>query len=204
MDNIIPVLTYNTSSDIMKLNATFWLMIWITIGFLVGITFRFTDPTLLLVTEQFNYLVFRGLYYELITSIFVTGSISDYLFNIVAMYFIYLLFRNKAGRLEYLVFLVSGVIGNILTLYFFPQLTLSSGASGGIFGIMTFYVILEMLEDHRADFYGIMFIVLTFVFSDLLPDVNYLAHIGGIIGGALMAPLVYHFLRKQHDQSKLL
>lgn len=204
MDNIISILNDTFNSGIMKLNATYWLMTWITIGFLIGIFFRVVDSNVLLILEQFNYFVFKGFYYELITSIFVTGSVSDYVFNIIAMYFVYLLFRSKVGRIEYIVFLVSGIIGNILTLYFFPPLTLSSGASGGIFGLISFYVVLEMLEEKKVDFYGIMFIVLTFFFSDLLPDANYWAHIGGIIGGIIMAPLVYHFLRKQNDQSKLL
>jgi membrane associated rhomboid family serine protease len=109
---------------------------------------------------------------------------------------IYYLFRSYAGKVEYLVFLMSGIVGNILTLFAFPPRTASEGASGGIFGIFAYYVILDMLELNKIDYNGLGLLIFVFILSDIIPNVNYVAHIGGIITGVILALVTFRLLRK--------
>ncbi|QKQ99754.1 rhomboid family intramembrane serine protease [Metallosphaera tengchongensis] len=162
-------------------------MIFILIGFLIGIITYTYSPYLFSLLIQINYLVLRGNYTALVTSIFVTNSFTDFIFNFFSMGVIYYLFGSKAGKYEYLVFVISGVVGNILTLAFFSPFVASAGASGGIFGILSFYIADDMLEFNRIDRNGIILLIIVFVLSDIIPNVNYVAHIGGILAGVLLA-----------------
>ncbi|MCH1770554.1 MULTISPECIES: rhomboid family intramembrane serine protease [Metallosphaera] len=169
------------------IKPTIVLMALILVGFLVGIITYSVSPYLFSFLIQVNYLVLRGDYLSLITSIFVTNSFTDFIFNFFSMGVIYYLFGSKAGKLEYVVFLVSGLMGNILTLIFFPPYVASAGASGGIFGVLAYYILDDMLEFNRFDWNGLALLIIVFVLSDIIPGVNYVAHIGGIVGGVILA-----------------
>ncbi|BCS91877.1 hypothetical protein L3N51_00246 [Metallosphaera sp. J1] len=162
-------------------------MALILAGFITGIITYNISPYLFSFLIQVNYLVLRGDYVSLVTSIFVTNSFTDFIFNFFSMGVIYYLFGSKAGKLEYITFLVSGIIGNILTLVFFPPYVASAGASGGIFGVLAYYIIDDMLEFNRLDWNGLALLIIVFVLSDIIPGVNYIAHIGGVLGGVVLA-----------------
>ncbi|AWR99574.1 rhomboid family intramembrane serine protease [Metallosphaera hakonensis] len=162
-------------------------MIFILSGFIVGEITYTINPFIFALLIQVNYLVLRGDYISIVTSILVTNSFTDFLFNFFSMGVIYYLFGSKAGKFEYLVFFTSGIVGNVLTLLLFPPDVASAGASGGIFGILAFYIVDDMLEFSRIDWNGIGLLLIVFVLSDIIPGVNYLAHIGGILGGIILA-----------------
>ncbi|MEM4024603.1 MAG: rhomboid family intramembrane serine protease, partial [Metallosphaera sp.] len=164
-----------------------FLMILILIGFVVGIITYNQSPLLFSLLIQVNYFVLRGDYLSLITSILVTNSFTDFIFNFISMWVIYYLFGSKAGKFEIVVFFISGILGNLLTLALFPPFTASAGASGGIFGVLSFYIIDDMLQFSRLDWNGLGLLIIVFVLSDIIPGVNYVAHIGGILGGILLA-----------------
>jgi len=171
-----------------KLNYSFLIILLIVIGFILGEIEYLINPYYLLYSEQFNYLVFHGFFYEVITSIFVTNSFTDFAFNSISMYVIYLLFKNKAGRLELLVFLEGGIIGNIFSLFFYPLITLSAGASGGIFAILSFYVFYDFVKERELGIYGLLYLLVVFLLSDVfLSNVDVAAHIGGILSGITIA-----------------
>ncbi len=159
----------------------------VVLGYLVGLFTSIYYPFIFVYLIQVNYLVFRGDYISLLTSIFVTNSLLDAGFNTIALLIIFSLFGSKAGKLEYVVFFFSGILGNIFSLFLFPPYTASAGASGGIFGVLSFYIIYDMLRDKKFNFYEFLILVIVFVLSDILPNVDYFAHIGGILGGVILA-----------------
>ncbi|WP_236748926.1 rhomboid family intramembrane serine protease [Acidianus manzaensis] len=179
------------------MKQTFVLMILVLIGYIIGLITSMYCFSCFIYLIQVNYLVFRGDYLSLITSILVTNSYIDFFFNFLSLLVIYYLFGSKAGRLEYLIFFFSGIIGNIFSLFLFPPLTASAGASGGIFGILAFYLTIDMLEKGKFDKYGFAILLMVFVFSDILPDVDYFAHVGGILGGVILAFTVSYFNKKK-------
>ncbi|WP_338600801.1 rhomboid family intramembrane serine protease [Sulfolobus tengchongensis] len=182
---------YNLIKNIIDI-PTFLLMFFITLGFIVGIVATFVNSTSIYYLEQLNYLVIRGYYYELVSSIFITNSIIDYIFNFIALYVVYLIFGAKAGKHEFGIFILSGILGNVLTVLFYGPFTLSSGASGGIFGLLSYYTFYDLLNRGNLGIYGLLFLVSVFGVSDLLfPNVNVIAHIGGILGGIIYAGTYY-------------
>jgi rhomboid protease GluP len=180
----------------LQVKPTIMLMILVAIGYIVGYILSLFDITTFIYLIQVNFLVFNGDYISLLTSIFITNSFIDFFFNFMSLGVIYYLFRSYAGKVEYLVFLMSGIVGNILTLFAFPPRTASEGASGGIFGIFAYYVILDMLELNKIDYNGLGLLIFVFILSDIIPNVNYVAHIGGIITGVILALVTFRLLRK--------
>ncbi|QGA67592.1 rhomboid family intramembrane serine protease [Sulfolobus sp. E11-6] len=168
-------------------------MFLVTLGFIIGLTATFINVTSVYYLEQLNYLVLKGYYYELFSSIFVTNSFVDFIFNFISLYFIYLIFGSRAGKHEYAIFVLAGILGNILTVIFYNPFTLSSGASGGIFGLLSYYTFYDFLKKDNLGVYGLIFLISVFGVSDLIfPNVNVIAHIGGILGGIIYA--VVHYL----------
>lgn len=162
----------------------------IAIGTGVGIFLNAVNPIALYALIQVNYLVERGFLYQLITSIVITPSLTDGFFNVLSMLVIYRIFGSYAGKKEYLVFLVSGILGNIVSLLQGPYVS-SAGASGGIFGVLAYYVLDSFRAERNlskwlAEGYLIL-LAIVFVISDLIPGVDVLAHVGGTLAGFLLS-----------------
>ena len=177
------------------MKPTIVIMMLVTIGYIIGQFLYFINPPLLYYLIQINYFVLKyGFYWQLITSIFVTPSVIDWSFNIIALYFIYWLYRSRDGKIEYIVFLLAGVIGNIFSLLLYPPLTASSGASGGIFGVFAYYAVSDYLKDRKTNEIAIFLLTAIFILSDIniLPlNVDIWAHTGGIITGILLSLLFF-------------
>lgn len=134
---------------------------------------------------QHNSFVLNGGYWQLFTAMFVHVNIVHLFGN---MFFL-LIFGLRAEELfairEYLlVYFLSGLAGNLLTLLFDPSLV-SAGASGAIFGLFgacTIYI-------RRAIGQSIVGALLYSFFLLMVSagqNVNYLAHLGGLVIGLLV------------------
>jgi membrane associated rhomboid family serine protease len=146
--------------------------------------------------------VYFGQYYQLFTSVFVTDSPLDAGFNAIAVLIIDRLSEDTLNKSRYfLIFFFSGLLGNLLTLTRGPSYPASAGASGGIFGIIAAIFSYSWSKEHRIELTTLIFFLLVFVGSSfLLPDVNWIAHLGGAIGGFVCGPLLYLNLKdKQND-----
>lgn len=91
--------------------------------FIPGIT------TLLLLTPQAFYQPWR-----FFTAIFLHGSGLHVLYNLFALLLFGFILEKLAGsRIFFMVFFVSGILANFLSVFFYPR---ALGASGAIFGII--------------------------------------------------------------------
>ncbi|MDI6847200.1 MAG: rhomboid family intramembrane serine protease [Candidatus Bathyarchaeia archaeon] len=134
---------------------------------------------------QDNSFVLNGGYWQLFTAMFAHVNIIHLLGN---MFFL-LIFGLRAEELfkiqEYLlVYFLSGLAGNLLTLLFGPSMV-SAGASGAIFGLFgacTIYI-------RRAVGQSIIGALLYSFFLLMMSagqNVNNLAHLGGLVAGLLI------------------
>jgi len=134
---------------------------------------------------QYNSYVLSGGYWQLFTAMFVHVNIIHLLGN---MFFL-LIFGLRAEELfnvqEYfLIYFSSALAGNLLTLLFGSNMV-SAGASGAIFGVFgacTIYI-------RRAVGQSIIGALLYSFFLLMIstgPDVNNLAHLGGLVVGLLI------------------
>ncbi|MGQ9641107.1 MAG: rhomboid family intramembrane serine protease [Candidatus Bathycorpusculaceae bacterium] len=135
---------------------------------------------------QVNYYVMSGLYWQLFTAMFIHVNIVHLLGN---MFFL-LIFGLRAEEMfniqEYLlIYFLSGLAGNLLTLLFGPFAPPSAGASGAIFGVFgacTIYV----RRAFGQSIVGALLYSLFWLMINVRPGVNNLAHLGGLIVGLLI------------------
>jgi rhomboid protease GluP len=142
--------------------------------------------------------VYLHQFYELFTSILVTDSPVDAGFNAVAVLILDRLTDDTFNMPRYfLIFFLTAILGNLLTLLEGPGYA-SAGASGGIFGLIAAVFSYSWAKENKIELTTLIFFLVVFVGSSfLIPNVNYIAHLGGAIGGFVAGPLLYRSLKPQ-------
>lgn len=144
------------------------------------------DETYLLLLIQNNYRILT--FYEvwrLFTAMFLHGDALHLFSNMVALLiFGTVIESNKYySRLEYiLIYVLSGLIGNLFSLILLPLTALSLGASGAIFGLIGAVFIIIITRDRSLLFLALIYIFY-FIGTSFTPGVNPWAHIFGLLGG---------------------
>lgn len=138
-----------------------------------------------------------GIYeiYRFITSIFLHNGIAHLIFNMYALYILGPQLESFFGKFKFIIiYLVSGIAGNLLSLLFLSNNTVSVGASGAIFGLMG---ALLYFGYHYRVYLGtviksqiIPIIILNLVLGMLTKGINNFAHIGGLVGGILISMML--------------
>lgn len=132
-----------------------------------------------------------GQYYRLFTGIFLHGSLTHLFFNCYSLYVIGAQIENFLGKIKYpIIYLFSGLIGSLFSISFSKSVA-SIGASGAIFGLMGallyfgYYYRVYLGNVVKSQILPI--IVLNLGIGFLMTGIDNFAHIGGLIGGLLMA-----------------
>jgi rhomboid protease GluP len=165
-----------------------------------GGSFIETGYDVLLQFGQHNSNVFAGQYWQLITSIFVHVDIIHLALNMLFL----IIFGLRAEELftteEYFtVYMLSGLAGNLLTLFLMSPYTLSAGASGAIFGMYGAGIIYMRKTFGQsiagALLYGFLLLMLT-----AGEGVNIVAHFGGLAAGLLIG---YALAKSRRDMYEI-
>jgi len=156
---------------------------------IIGQDFITTGDLPIFLYGQVNGLVIRGWYWQLFTSMFVHANIMHLIGNM----FFFLIFGLRAEEMfrtrDYLlIYLLSGLAGNLLTLLMGPE-TISVGASGAIFGIFGAGIIYLRRTIGQSIVSALMYAFFLLVISTG-PGVNILAHLGGLAVGLLTGYLL--------------
>ena len=144
---------------------------------------------------QFNLAVYAGWYWQLFTSLFVVIpfsstqgplGVADVLFNAFAVVVLDGVLSHAFHEWEYYaVFVFSGLVGNSVSLLNGP-VSVSFGASGGIFGLLAGAVTFDFVVERRIDYTLLAWFLLIFIFSSFaLSYVDWLAHLGGAASGVV-------------------
>lgn len=153
---------------------------------IVGGNFINTNNSVLLQIGQYNIGVLNGEYWQLLTSIFVHVDIMHIGLNMLFL----TIFGFRAEELfkteEYFaVFILSGLAGSILTLFFMAPNTLSAGASGAIFGMYGAGII-YMRKTFGQSIVGALLYSFLFLMLSTGVGVNVIAHFGGLVAGLII------------------
>ncbi len=134
--------------------------------------------------------IVTGQYYRLFTGIFMHASIIHFLFNNYALYVIGPQIESFYGKVKYLIiYILSGLIGNLLSILFLPSNTVAVGASGAIFGLLG--SLLYFGYHYRIYLSSVLksqiipLIILNLMIGFMVEGIDNTAHIGGLIGGIL-------------------
>ena len=151
--------------------------------------------TLLLFGGLNKDLVANGEIYRIITSAFLHNGIIHLTFNMYALYIIGKDVESFFGHVKYsIIYLLSIILGSLLSLVFSNGFIVSVGASGAIFGLMG--ALLFFGYNYRVTLNNsitrqiISFILLNLFIGAMIPSIDNFAHLGGLIGGYLAAMMV--------------
>lgn len=188
------------------INVTVWLFM-----FLNGSNFNNSPPDKLLVWGgNAASEVQKGEWWRLFTAMFLHGGFNHLLMNMIGLLSIGITVERIYGhRLFALIYFGSGLIGSALSLNYGAQAAVSVGASGAIFGIAG--ALMVGMHQHRdklpksigkQSIGGIaLFIVFNLMNGFAQQGIDNAAHVGGLIGGCLLAYLLperfdmKHFVR---------
>lgn len=150
--------------------------------------------TLLKFGANLDVLVKDGEYYRLFTCIFLHIGIMHLLCNMYSLYIIGREVESLFGKIKYIIiFILSGISGSIMSLAFTHN-TISAGASGAIFGLLGALLYFGI---HYRTYLGeaikrsvIPIIIVNLIISFFAEGIDLAAHVGGLIGGILVAMMV--------------
>lgn len=141
----------------------------------------------------------EGDYYRLLTSMFLHSDFEHLMNNMLVLFFVGDKLERAAGKLKYLaIYFGSGIIAGISSISYNMiknRMIYSVGASGAIFGVVGAMGYILLVNKGRIKDINSRQIILFTVFSLYggIANVNIdvIAHIGGFIGGIILALILY-------------
>lgn len=165
------------------------------------------NATLLKLGAMNNYAIAAGhQWWRLFTAQFLHIGIWHLVSNIVMIYYMGMIIEPMIGHLRFLViYLLSGVGGNLLSLALGSDKSIGAGASTALFGL--FGAVIALGIRHRSNpaiaYVARQALVLAIInlFIDIfLPNIDIYGHIGGLLTGFLLAMLAGDRLGKNYNQ----
>ena len=134
----------------------------------------------------------NGEYYRLLTAAFLHGSFLHILFNMYVLFALGPTLERILGHGRFLTLYLLAALGGSVASYAFSDIrTLSVGASGAIFGLMGALVVAgRRLRYDITQVLGL--IAVNIVIGFIAPGVDWRAHLGGLVVGALVAVIFVH------------
>jgi membrane associated rhomboid family serine protease len=194
----------NYYNESFELKFNFWLhkqkviSIFIITGILASITiFQFIAglSNSIEIVGLVKPKTLQGDFWRILTCTLLHASILHIVFNGLAIYFIgRMVIRITSLSHFFIVFLFSGILGSIFSLYLLPDKP-SVGASGGIMGLIGFILVLGLKQKKaiprnivKSMVNSIVLIaVLGFMAYDIIDNA---AHGGGLLGGIILGLLL--------------
>lgn len=152
------------------------------------------DTQIYLLFVQINSRVIEQLeLWRLFTSMFLHADVLHLISNIIGLLLFGTFIENFGSKKAYLIiYFISGIMGNIMSLFLLPPYVISLGASGAIYGLIGATVLLIILERNTAQLLLIFLYLIYFIVTSFSPQINYASHIFGLITGFILG---YVFFR---------
>jgi membrane associated rhomboid family serine protease len=128
-----------------------------------------------------------GEVYRLLTAAFLHGGIFHLLLNMYAIFALGPQLEAALGRVRFLaLYLVSALGGTALSYALAPATNSSLGASGAVFGLAGAYLVISRRLG-RDSTPVLVLLAINFGYGFLVPRIDWRAHLGGLVAGALVA-----------------
>ncbi|MCC9273741.1 rhomboid family intramembrane serine protease [Enterococcus aquimarinus] len=135
-------------------------------------------------------------YWRFVTPIFIHYGLMHFAINSVILYYMGQQVEAIYGHGRFfLIYLLSGVLGNVLGFAFNDMNVQAAGASTSLFGIFGAFIVLGIHFKNNPGIQAMvrqfsLFIVLNLVFGLFDQTIDMYGHLGGLIGGILMGNIV--------------
>jgi rhomboid protease GluP len=138
---------------------------------------------------KYNPAIAEGQWFRLFSCIFLHGGLMHIAANMYSLYSIGPLVEHLYGKLKFIgLYVVSGIIASLFSYMFSPYVSI--GASGAIFGLMGLLFVFAAKERKRLGKDFVINIASTVAVNlyigFTLPGIDNLAHLGGLISGAIL------------------
>ena len=132
-------------------------------------------------------IVLYGEWWRLLTAAFLHGSWLHIAFNMYVLFVLGPTLERVLGHLRFIVlYIVAALGGSVASYVFSDPRTVSVGASGAIFGLMGALIVAG--RRMRWDITQVLILLgINVVIGFLSPEVDWRAHFGGLVVGALVA-----------------
>lgn len=138
------------------------------------------------------------------TAMFLHNGFDHLLFNSFALLVFVPPLERIMGSWKFaLLYLLSGVIGNVIGLAYYDRMdyyTTAVGASGAIYGAYGAYLYIALFQRHvmdmasRRTLYTLLILGIIFSFT---PGISLVAHFGGLIGGFFLYGLMIRLFKQR-------
>ena len=153
-------------------------------------------------------LTLSGDWWRLITSVFIHFGIFHLLLNMYALYMAGVYLEPMIGKTKFLVaYLSTGIIADLVSLWWHDNSVNGAGASGAIFGMYGVFLALlltnlipKQVRTALLQSIGV-FIVLNVVYG-MSGNIDNSAHIGGLLSGVVIGFMFYPLLKKEETGLK--
>lgn len=186
--------------------VAFNIIIYIAIIIINHNFFASYDADIMLKMGASSYNTFiNGRWYEIITAMFLHFGISHLFNNMLLLIYIGCELEKRIGSFVYaVIYLGSGIIGNVVSLLYYSRTgqyeVVSAGASGAIFGVLgclAIYLIVNPSNNRNLTTRRLIIMaVLTIYYGLTNVGVDNAAHIGGfcfgLLGGFLLSK-IFHY-----------
>jgi rhomboid protease GluP len=201
----------NQETDRSLPPVTLWLLISIIAVFLAMLVVG--HGNVISVARQFgdkdSVLIQSGQWWRLFTAVFLHGSWLHLIMNGVTLaWFGGQMERLYGGRKFFLIYMVAGVMGNLLSYLMLPGPSL--GASGALFGLIGAGLIFPLrfrrllpVKERETILKQLALVAGINLALSFSPGIDRYAHFGGFIGGGLMALLLIPEVLDERPPSRL-
>lgn len=162
-----------------------------------------------------EYLLYAGVYstplafepWRMLTTVFVHSQsfIFHVLLNMYTLWIFGQALEPMLGRARFLaLYLISGFAGSLGVLFLTDGTTPVVGASGAIFGLMGAFLVIQRKRGGNMN--GLLVLVGINLVIGFIPGINvaWQAHLGGLIGGALVGLIYYETRHLKHKRRQTL
>lgn len=147
-------------------------------------------------------------FYRLLTSMFLHSDFEHLINNMLVLFFVGDNLERAAGKIKYLIiYFGSGIIAGISSISYNmikDRMVFSIGASGAIFGVVGAMGYILLVNKGRLENISSRQIILLTIFSlyggVANANIDNIAHIGGFIGGVVLALILYRRPKKPQDE----
>ncbi|MHA1206805.1 MAG: rhomboid family intramembrane serine protease [Candidatus Hodarchaeales archaeon] len=172
--------------------ATSIVLLYILCVLLFPYQLLLQSPVAIFYLSQINELILAGEIYRLFTAMFLHANVVHLASNLLfLLIFASRLEELKGGITVLIVFIGSGLIGNIATLAFvlLGVNFISLGASGAIFGLLgaLLYLLQGKSKHERRKMY---YFIVIFIVITIGQDTNVISHFAGFLGGYLLMKVI--------------
>lgn len=152
--------------------------------------------TLVKLGAMSNYaVVAAGQWWRLFTAQFLHIGIWHLVSNLVMIYYMGTLLEPLLGHFKFLIiYLLSGIGGNLMSLAFGSDKSISAGASTALFGLFGSVLALGLVYHHPFIAYlarqALVLALINLGIDLFLPNIDIFGHLGGLIAGFLVTGLI--------------